>query len=393
MADTYLILLLLFKQFYDKITVVIEASKQTPSPEKPSFIQPTDPTEIDRMTPNVTYDSALGHMVDNFSEINMDQLREFYYTLPHENKPDLDKLRIHFSAGHLKEDYKNTGVNVSYGQFYPYGLKSMEQKRQDVLPDIADTMPTISVFVGSMLIEEQKKNRFRFATQARSDQPFRKMESEKKGIRARVKAILGRLGVKRQEQLQPHLSEVNTHLRQTLSHELVHFAQMDADQVGATGQEFDPSVTDRARNLGHAALTYLQEIKASIATGVATSGGLMGVTRMVGEGFLSADIPPTMAAGFGVAAAALYQKTRAPKQYPEKHEEYLAIDIEQDARHHQNPELDLVGVVPKDTVTLPAGYSPKSFVKDLNPRPLAPLKRRLANNQHARLATTPVRRQ
>lgn len=368
-------------QKYDKINSVLKASKQTPSPEKPAFTHPKDPTEIERMTPNVTYDRALGHMVDNFSEVNMDQLREFYYTLPHENKPDLKDLRIHFSASYLKEDVKKTGVDVADGQFYPYGLKSMEKKRQQAAAtDGIDMMPTICVFVGSMLMEEKKGSRFQFATQTRHETPLREMESENKNLKAREKEVLGRLGTKQQE-IQPQLPEINIRLRQTLSHELVHFAQMDAEEV----------VPDRVRNLGHAALACFQEMKASIATGVATSGAVMAVTRTVNEGLLSPDIPPTWAAGLGLAVAAMHHKTR-PKNRQKKYQEYLAIDIEQDARNYENPELELVGAVPKDTITLPIGYSPKSFVKDLEPSLLAPLKRRNANRQHTRLAMTPPKR-
>lgn len=103
-----------------------------------------------RDVPTVSVDRALGHFA-YLVDVDTTALHDFYYSLPHKNKPPLANLHIHLSATQLLDD--RTENVVTYGVSYKKGTGV---DKFDPAPELPPTdSPTIVLFVGSLFADSE----------------------------------------------------------------------------------------------------------------------------------------------------------------------------------------------------------------------------------------------
>lgn len=287
-------------------------------------------------TPTISVDRAIGHLVEGFS-VDVDAIRDFYYSLPHANKLNLENLRIHFSAARPVNDSTET---VGAGTCIRNGTTTSDRKDRSITPELEETdQPTIIIYVGAAAIENDDGKGPKFTD-----------EREYPGV-------------------------IEFMLNRSLAHELTHYAQIDeADLVRDRTKE----ITNKAKLKLAMALVGAIRNKGDIVIG-ATAAGIAEIATDGGYG--------SIATGLGVSAVShlSHRKERLRKQSDRQHERYRDADYEVDARKHEEDHNDIVRFIPVRKVELPKGKDVTSFVKPSDRR----MDRVVANSQHKELSLTP----
>ncbi len=306
--------------------------------EDPDLFLAGSQEALDRMTPTISVDRALGHVLDDI-QVDLDELRSFYYELPHEEKMDLDQLRIHFSAA---RPVNNRFGSIVSGRYMGYGLSEAKRDTKKTVPELEDTtQPTIIVYVGSAFIEKEDGVNYRFT------------DMEEFG------------------------ETLNVLISQTINHELTHFAQDEAGDHRET-----PNSIEKARNrVAYFAATSLLRLfqnKQDVVLGF----GAAGAAELATSGGTG-----SLVVGVGTAALShrLNKGRRAIEKDRESHEEYRSQDYEEDARSHQYADTEVATIALVGEIDLPKGHGIDSFIKPSDEKVV----RMWANVQHKGLSLTP----
>jgi hypothetical protein len=292
---------------------------------------------VDKTTPTISVDRTLAHFVDHF-DVDIDSLRDFYYGLPHENKMDLSELRIHFSAARPVDQENN---KKSRGRFLGMGLAGATKDIRKSVPEIEETTePTIVVFLGSEIMNTSEGEHSLLDFDSMGD-------------------------------------IVNGWINEVINHELVHFAQLDQEDLIET-----ESVAERAKTgIGILALegvVRLYDGRRDVVVGLGAAG-LTEATTNGGSG--------SLIVGAGVASLSHWQnRHQRRKQISDREfERYIDSEPETDARQYEKASNDIIKIDFAENAEFPEGYSANNLVKPKGSRIL----RAAANDMHRDLATTP----
>lgn len=291
----------------------------------------------DAMTPSISIDRTLSHIAGNIG-VDMQAIQEFYYGLPHDNKVDLDKLHIHFSAARPEDNLTET---LSSGDFSRYGTKVLSRRLRRITPELEPTeIPTIRIFVGSAMLELYE------------GQEFDKREC----------TILSKV--------------VSSSVAETLAHELTHFAQTtDAELVLPARKEI---IKANAKTDLLKILLGVIRNKRDIGVGI----GVAGLSEILMDGGSNSLLTGIGAVALSHLANRKDRKTlRAEKDF----ERYKDKEHEVDAREHEDKQPDLCTITLLEDRVFPKGYKLEDIVKQERDR----LGSSVANDKHRDLAYTP----
>ncbi len=280
---------------------------------------------LDNM-PTISVDRALGHILNGL-ELNFDALKNFYNALPHANKPSLSDLSIHFSASSVLEGKKGDETG-SFGQILWDGTKS---DKPSTTPELDKTNhPTIIIYVGTAA------------------------------------------GVMPSEQDEYTDTLLAEELTETLSHELTHYAQGEiSKRLG------------KAKRLGYKALASSVGTLSGITTD--TNWLKVGTAGLISsEALTDNGLPNSLKVAAGTAAIIhIAGKGKRQRALMDKaHSNYLERDREEDARHHEDGSIGLVGAT---------GFTVNKALLDkmtinMNKGVLTAATRSVARDEHKKLA-------
>lgn len=238
--------------------------------------------------PTISMDRALAHF---FTELNVDPeiLSNYYDSLPHDNKPPLRDLWMHFSASPVSRRTEDDTELVTSGVTLWRGTRDLKS----TTPELPETFgPTIITYIGSALILTETDS-------------------------------------------VPYDSKnVATHISQTARHELAHYAQGPPKSIDKVSR-FN-KIKDEASLLGATALLGL------VKDGRWRSAGMAGLAAS--EIFSDNSLPTSLKVA-GATAAMVHiagRKKRGVQQEDQYHDHYLEYEGEVDARLHDKAAFEIV---------------------------------------------------
>lgn len=241
--------------------------------------------------PTVTIDRAVAHLVENIG-LDLDALSQFYNHLPHPNKPPLGELHIHFSASNLESSRGEK--TYRYGRYENTPEKSTLRSIPEV--NFIPEGPMVVIYLGSII---------RVVTLAASD------ISDKSTA---VPSIV----------LEEYIQES---VNDNLTHELVHYAQMDTTDPVESPDKTRKSVKSIAKKATLVSLYSFTTDRAWLQAGIpsATLSSIIG------------NIPARESLSIGLGTAALVYLARHRKRRNEKadaqFDSYLETPEEVEARN------------------------------------------------------------
>lgn len=102
------------------------------------------PFDYKELIPTISVDRAIGHLVTDLS-VSIEQLTEYYESIPVDEKPNLSDLHIHFSALAVEDRHEYTTGSIIFG--------GTSVERQNVTPELQPptSETTVILFIGSAI--------------------------------------------------------------------------------------------------------------------------------------------------------------------------------------------------------------------------------------------------